>query len=185
MRPRALALIAAAVLVLPGCGDRHLVIKVDVLSYLDDAQRHVSVAALPPGTLPAPVPVVPDVGINLLEGLGDVAEIQSVTLSFGAQVSAGSGSGTGLLRLYLSGEDTDPLTTSPVVDVPIAFAAGAPAVASADVACAPAVAQLFATRRLRLAVVVDSATVAPPGATGVTVTLQRLDAVVIARRKGL
>ena len=185
MRPRALVLVAAAALVLSGCGDRHLVIKVDVLSYLEDAQRHVAIAALPPGTLPAPVPIVPDQSINLLEGLGDVAEVQSVTLSFGAQVSAGSGSGTGLLRLYLSGEDIEPLTTAPVVDVPSAFAAGAPAVANADIACAPEVAQLFATRRLRLAVVVDSATVAPPGATGVTVSLQRLDAIVIAGRKGL
>jgi len=54
MRTRALIVIAAAALALTGCGDHHLVLKVDVLSYLDPALRAVAFGPVP--GVPIPVP---------------------------------------------------------------------------------------------------------------------------------
>jgi hypothetical protein len=183
MRTRALFLVAVAALALAGCGDHRLVLTVDVLSYLEDSQKSVTIGALPAGTLPAPVPIIDDDTINLISGMGDVAEVQSVTLRLGGLISAATGSGSGRLRLYLSDEQTPPLAAVPVLDVPVQFAAGAPDTVSAEAACAPEVAALFMKQKMRMAMVIDSAVVAPPGATGVAMSLQQLEAIVIAGRK--
>ena len=183
MRTRALILVAVAALALAGCGDHNLVLKVDVLSYLEEGDRNVQLGAIPPGTLPAPVPIIPDFTINLISGLSEVAEVRSVTLVLGGQLTAATGSGSGRLRLYLSDENTPPLTALPVLDVPVQFSAGAPGTVSAEAACSKDVAELFMKQKMRLAVVIDSVTVAPPGATDVSMTVQRLDAIVIAGRK--
>jgi hypothetical protein len=108
-----------------------------------------------------------------------------VTLVLGGELTAASGSGSGRLRLYLSGEDTAPLTVQPVLDAPVQFSAGAPGTVSAEAECPQGVAELFMKQRMRLAVVIDSVTVAPPGATDVVMILERLDAIVIAGRKSL
>ncbi len=110
MRTRALILVAVAALALAGCGDHRLVLTVDVLSYLDESQTNVQIGALPAGELPAPVPIVDDHTINLISGLSEVAEVRSVTLVLGGELTAASGSGSGRLRLYLSGEDTARVT---------------------------------------------------------------------------
>ena len=183
MRTPALLLVAIAALGLTGCGDHNLVLRVDVLSYLEDWQRHIVVASVPGGSVPVPVSIVPDTTINLIEGLSGVAKVRSVTISLGGQVTVASGSGSGRFKVYLSDESTDPLTTLPVMDVPVQFSAGSPATVNAEAAGDPAVAELFTRPRLRLAVVIDSAMVAPPGASDLTVTLGRLEAVVIAGRK--
>ena len=183
MRIRAWILVAVAALALAGCGDHRLVLTVDVLSYLDDSQRNVAVGALPEGEQPGPVPIIDDQTINLISGMGDVAEVQSVTLRLEGQITAASGSGSGRLRLYLSDEQTPPLAAVPVLDVPVQFAAGAPDTVSAEAACAPDVAALFLKQKMRMAMVVDSGMVAPPGATGVAMSLQKLEAIVVAGRK--
>ncbi len=185
MRTRALALVALAALALAGCGDHNLIVKVDVFSYLDADMRSVQVDTLPPGSLPAPIALIPDYTINMLSGLNGAAEVRSATLSLGGQLSATSGSGSGRLRLYLSDEFAPPLTTMPVLDEPVTFAAGAPTIVAAEAACAPDVAELFTKQRMRMAVVIDSVVVGAPGARSVLLTLQRLDATVIAGRKPL
>jgi hypothetical protein len=185
MRTRALIVLAVAALALMGCGDHNLVLKVDVLSYLDEADKNVQLGSLPAGTLPAPIPLIPDYAINLVSGLSNAAEVRTVTLALGGQLTADSGSGSGRLRLYLSNDATPPLTTLPVMDVPVSFAAGSPGTVTAETTCAPDVAKLFMNERIRLAVVIDSVTVAAPGATNVVMVLQRLDAIVIAGRKSL
>ncbi len=183
MRTRALILVAVAALALAGCGDHRLVLTVDVLSYLDESQTNVQIGALPAGELPAPVPIVDDHTINLISGMGDVAEVQSVTLRLGGQLGAATGSGSGRLKLYLSDESTPPLTALPVLNAPVQFAAGTPGIISAEAACPPEVAALFLKHKMRMALVIDSAVVAAPGATDVTMTLQQLEAIVIAGRK--
>ena len=185
MRAHVLVPIAIAALTAVGCGNRNLVLSVDVLSYLGPAQRQVSVPFVPAGTLSAPVAVVPDTTIDLIDGLGDVAEARTVTLSFDALATAARGSGSGLLRLYFCGEGVDPATTRPVVEQRLRFEAGISHGVSAEVTCDPSVAELFTKPRLRMAVTLDSASVAAPGATGVSVTLQRLEVVMVAGRKPL
>jgi hypothetical protein len=182
MRTRALIIIAVAALALIGCGAHNLVLKVDVLSYVDPALRIINVGDVPAGSLPAPVPLVSDMTVNLIEGLSDAAKVRSVTLLLGGQVSVASGSGSGRIKIYLSDAETDPLTTQPVMDVPVQFSASAPAVIDAQTAGDPAVAELFTKKGLRLAVVLDNATITS-AVTNMTVTIGKLEAIVIAGRK--
>jgi hypothetical protein len=161
-----------AALALAGCGDHNLVLKVDVLSYLDDSQKTIHVGDVPAGSLPEPVPIVSDMPISLVDGLSDAAQVRSVTFSLGGQVTVESGSGSGKFKLYLSGEGTDPLTTQPVMNVPLTFSAGSPAIVDAETAGS-----------LHLAMVIDSVVIASPGVTNLTVTTSKLEAIVIAGRK--
>jgi len=184
MRTRAFVVLAVAALALAGCGNHNLVAKVDVLSYLDASQRVTYVGDLPEGSLPEPVPVVSDMVINLVDGLGAVTA-HSVTLSLGGQVTVASGSGSSRLKLYLSDESTPPLATVPVMDVPVTFSSAGPAVISAEAACDEAVAELFTHKSLHLAVVLDDVVVASPGVTSMTVTIGKLEAIVLAGRKAI
>jgi len=183
MRTRAFIVIAVAALALAGCGDHNLVLKVDVLSYLDDSQKTIHVGDVPAGSLPEPVAIVSDMPISLVDGLNDAAQVRSVTLSLGGQVTVESGSGSGRFKLYLSGEGTNPLTTQPVMNVPLTFSAGSPAIVNAETAGSLAVAELFTQKNLHLAMVIDSVVIASPGVTNLTVTTSKLEAVVIAGRK--
>jgi hypothetical protein len=181
MRTRAFIVIAVAALALAGCGNHKLVLKVDVLSYLDDSQKSIIVGDVPAGSLPEPVPIVSDMTISLIDGLSGATEVQSATLSLGGQVTVASGSGSGKFKLYLSDEGTAPLTTQPVMNVPVTFSAGGPAIIS-ETAGNLAMAELFTQKKLRLAAVIDSVTIASP-VTRLTVTISKLEAIVIAGRK--
>jgi hypothetical protein len=183
MRTRAFIVIAVAALALAGCGNHNLVLKVDVLSYLSAAQKNIAVGDVPEGSLTEPVPIVPDMPINLVDGLNDAAKVRSVSLSLGGHVAVESGSGSGKFKLYMSGEGVDPLTTTPVMDVPVTFSPGLPGIVAVETAGSLAVAELFTQKNLHLAMVLDSVVIASPGVTQMTVTLTKLDAVVIAGRK--
>jgi hypothetical protein len=182
MRTRAFIVIAVAALALAGCGKHNLVLKVDVLSYLDDSQRSFSVEAVPAVGELGTIPIVSDMTIRLIEGLDHAAEARSATLSLGGQVSVDSGSGSGRFRLYLSDGDTPPLDSAPVMDVPVTFAAGAPAIINAETAGSPEVARLFTHKDLHLAMALDSVTIVS-SVTHMTVTIGKFEVIVLAGRK--
>jgi hypothetical protein len=190
MRTRAFIVIAVAALALAGCGNHNLVLKVDVLSYLDDSQKTFNVATVPAvGAIPVPIPIVEDMPISLIEGLDEAAKVKSVTLSLGAGVTVASGSGSGKFKLYLSDENTAPLTTAPVMNVLVPFSAGAPGIVDATFPGADVdpdeqlrVAELFTHKNLRLAVVLDEVTITV-AVTDMTVAISKFEAIVLAGRK--
>ena len=182
MRTRAFIVIAVAALALAGCGDHNLVLKVDILSYLDASQKTFNVAVIPATGEVGTVPIVSDMTISLLDGLNDAAKVRSAALSLGGQVTVESGSGSGKFKLYLSGEGTEPLSTTPVMNVPVTFTAGEPAIIHAETAGSLAVAELFTQKNLHLAMVLDSVTIVST-VTNMNVTLSKLEAVVLAGRK--
>jgi hypothetical protein len=179
MRTRALVIVAAAALALAGCGKHNLVLKVDVLSYLDPAQRTFTVATVPAVGVEGEIPVL-DMPINLVEGLDEVAEVKSVTLALAGGVSVSAGAGSARLKLYLS----EPGTTSstPVMDVPLAFSAGSPAVIDATTDGGAEVARLFTQKSLQLRVVLENVNITST-VSDMTVTIGKLDAIVISGRK--
>jgi hypothetical protein len=184
MRTRAFIVIAVTALALAGCGNHNLVLNVDLLSYLDASQRTFHVAEIPVVGEVGAIPIVSDMPISLLEGLNDAAQVKSVTFSLGGRVTVESGSGSGKFKLYLSGEGTDPLTQAPVMNVPVTFSAGEPAIIDATTAGSLAVAELFTQKNLHLAMVLDSVTIVSP-VTNLTVILEKFDAIVIAGRKAI
>jgi hypothetical protein len=190
MRTRAFIVIAVAALALAGCGNHNLVLKVDVLTYLDAAQKTFTVETVPAvGDIPIPIPIIEDLPISLIEGLDDAAKVKSVTLSLGAGVTVASGSGSGRFKLYLSDENTDPLTTTPVMNELVTFSAVAPGIVDATFPDANVdsdeqlrVAELFTHKNLRLAVVLDEVTITTT-VTDMTVTITKFEVVVLAGRK--
>ena len=179
MRTRALVVIAVAALALVGCGKHNLVLKVDVLSYLDASQRTFEVATVPAVGVEGEIPIL-DMPINLIEGLDKAAEVRSVTLSLAGGVSVEGGSGDGHFKLYLSEVGTT--SSTPVMDVPVTFSAGSPAVIDVTTAGSAEVARLFAQKSLQLTVVLDHVHITST-VTNMRVAITKFDAIVISGRK--
>jgi hypothetical protein len=115
---RASALVLLTSLLLGGCGDRSLILTVDVLSFLDpgDVSQGYSV----PGGMPAASMDVASESVNLLPGIEDVTEIASATLSLAASFDNQTGAASGTLLVYITPADlSDPFSAPPVASVPV------------------------------------------------------------------
>ena len=124
MRPRSdrthSALLALGVFIaaaaLAGCGDKNLILRVDLLSFLSASERQAHYGPIPPAISDS-FDVVSSRRLNLLPGLEDVTQVTDVQLEVGAVVNNLTGSGTGRIAVYLSPDGTDPFTTdtSPII----------------------------------------------------------------------
>lgn len=180
MRTRAFIVIAAAALALAGCGNHNLVLKVDVLSYLEPEQRTLHVPALPEGGLPGQqIPVV-DQPVQLIDGLDEATTVRSAALSLVGNVTVAAGAGSARLRIYLGEVGSTP--TTPVIDAPVTFTADSLVIVSAAADASPDVARLFTRKDLQLKVTLDDVAVTS-AVSDLVVTIRRLDAVVVAGRK--
>jgi len=187
MRMRRILLLATAAGMLAGCGDRNLVLKVDVLSFASPASRAKDfgpIPAIPGGFATGEIPVVDDQHVSLLQGLSDAVNIKSVTLSFGALAIDFDGAGEDTVRIYMSGELTDPRTTVPVLTQAITLTPGQTDTLSAVLGDDPRVIQLFKDKLLRLSV--TTALRGPSSGNDLSGRLQftAIDGVVIAGSKG-
>jgi len=186
MRTRALVVIAVAALALAGCGDRNLVLKVDVLSYLDPALRAVVIGPVP-ATSPAFVSgeqaIVDDQSIQFLEGLKSVADVQAVSIELSAFAHDSTGSGSDTLRIYASDEDTHPLATPPVVEVVVNLAAGQDTTLDVTLPADLRVAELFVQRQMRLSVTTSLRGPESGDPLNGRIELRTIEAIVIAGRK--
>jgi hypothetical protein len=115
---RAAALLLLIPVLIAGCGDRSLILTVDVLSFLDpgDVSQGYSV----PGGMPAASMEVASESVNLLPGVEDVTEIASATLNLAASFDNQTGDASGTLDIYITSADsTDPYSAPPIASVPI------------------------------------------------------------------
>ena len=172
-----------------GCGDRNVVLKVDLASHLNASDKHYvlpSVPVTPGGLVVGEQPLVADQHVNMLGGMGDAIVVRDVRLTLTTIANATSGSGTATVRVYASDEATNPATTSPVVTQDLSFTAGVPDTVSSSFLDNARMTSLFAQKALRLRI---TASLHGPS-TGVDplqgdLTIHRLDAVVVAGRKRL
>ena len=108
---------------LAGCGNRNLILTVDILSFLDPASKVVNY------NIPVPIPsdtveVFSD-SLNLLQGVSDVTRAVAASLDIAASFDNTTGAATGNLLLYIAAADSsDPFTTTPIADVPFTLLAG-------------------------------------------------------------
>jgi hypothetical protein len=183
MNLRRLVLCCGLAAMLAGCGNHRLVLRVDVLSFLSPAQAGQTFGPLPPSPFPVTSVLVNDLDVNLLEGLSGAAVVQSVTITTRATFTDLTGSGADTLRVYLSDENTDPLTTPAALVLPVTLSPGVSDTVTATLGDDPRVADLFTKKRMRMSI---TTTLRPP-ASGPALTGSRrllaLDAVAIARRK--
>jgi hypothetical protein len=157
MRMRSIPLpaaLAALVLLLAGCGGHNVIVKVDILSFMDPSSRQQSFGPIPaaPGGLASGETRLLDQNFNLVQGLSDAVNIQSVSVDVGGTVNTFTGSGEDTVRVYLSDPATDPLTTPPVIVQALALTSGTVTPLTATLADDPRVNGLFAARQIRVGV---------------------------------
>src|SRR5258705_10565626 len=122
MRRRAAWLLLLPLL-LGGCGDRSLILTVDVLSFLSPSD--VSQSYSIPGGFSADTEDVGSESDNLLPGVKDVTEVVSATLKIGASFDNQTGTASGTLLIYIASADsTDPFTTTPIASLPFSLTPG-------------------------------------------------------------
>ncbi len=180
----ALAALAAAAL-LASCGDHALVLRVDVLSYMDSTLTQQSFGPLPaaPGGLASgEVALVSDQEVNLLDGLSNVADVQSVSMFVSTITHTTSGSGTDTIRVYMSDPNTPPRSTPPVLVRVMNLVAGAADTVATSFDGDQRVAQLFAERKFRLEVTTSLRGPTAGASLAGDVSINALDAVVVAKR---
>ena len=179
---RASAFLLFAPLLLCGCGDRSLILTVDVLSFLQPSD--VSQSYNVPGGVPATSIDLASQNVNLLPGVEDVTEIASATLHLEASFDNTTGTASDTLLIYIASADsTDPFSTVPIASVPVALTPGNVTNVSTDVtsdALAAALVQESAKIGVRLTF--DSTSTPPLQMVAGTETLTQIRAIVITKK---
>lgn len=186
MPMRRILLLAAALLV-AGCGDHNLILKVDVLSFISPADRQQAlgpIPAIPGGLVTGEVPVIDDQHVSLLQGVSDAAKLTSVTLTLGGLAVDSTGAGEDTVRIYMSDAQTVPTTTTPILTVPVVLTPGATDTLSAVLADDPRVLALFSSRQIRLSVTTSLRGPSSGSDLNGRFVMSELDAVVVAGYKG-
>jgi hypothetical protein len=149
----ALALIPlGAVLVLAGCGDKNLILTVDILSFLSPAETSGHYGPIPAGTS-GTTTIIANKTINLLPGLHDITAVNSVQIDVSGVFANATGTGNGSCQIYLSPEGTDPFVadTTPIV-VPVTFNGASSDTVSISVAGDSELAELFVGEKAQLGI---------------------------------
>ena len=146
---RRLIPIALLLPLLAGCGNRNMILTVDILSFLDPSSRVVNY------NIPVPVPsdtveVFSD-SLNLLQGVGDVTRVASASLDVAASFDNTSGSANGSFLIYFAAADSaGPFTTTPIATIPFQLLAGQITNVSAHIDASPALAEVLTHDRAKV-----------------------------------
>lgn len=179
---RAAILLLVAPLALAGCGDRSLILTVDVLSFLDPSS--VSQSYNVPGGVPSTTMDLASESVNLLPGVSDVTEIATATLHVEASFDNTSGTATGTLLLYIASADsTDPFSTAPIASIPVSLTPGNVTTISTDVTSAELAAALVQpSARVGVRLTFDSTATPPLQQVNGSETLTQIRATVITKK---
>lgn len=186
MRARRWMALGALALLLTSCGDRQLVMNVDVMSWVDPAAVSGSfgpVPAVPGGIATGEQTVLDGMEIPLVNNMGQVASVDMVTFRVSAVVRDSSGSGADTLRLYLSSPWVDPRSTPPVITLPVAMTPGVTDTVEVTTDADARVAQLFVDGKLKMSLTMSVRGPESGEALNGGFRLNKLDATVIASRK--
>jgi len=170
-------------LLLSGCGDRSLILTVDVLSFLSPSD--VSQGYSVPGGMPSTTMDVASESVNLLPGVEDVTEVASATLKIGASFDNQTGTASGTLLIYIATADsTDPFTTTPIASLPVSITPGNVTNVSTEVSSLElAQAMVHESARVGIRINFDSTSTPPLQFVSGTETITQLLATVITKKK--
>lgn len=186
MRLRILIFVATLAAVLIGCGNRSLMLSVDMASYMNPAEKDISFGPVPVlsgGLVTGEQALVPNMNVNMLSSMNNVVDVKNVELTLTSIASASTGSGTDTLRIYMSDAATDPLTTVPVIVQVLNFAAGVDDTVQSTTGNDARIAALFTNKSLRMSVTTSLRGPASGDSLNGRLRIHGLDAVVIAGRQ--
>ena len=177
------AWLLALPLLLGGCGDRSLILTVDVLSFLSPAD--VSQSYSVPGGIPSTTVDVASESVSLLPGVEDVTEVSSATLKIAASFDNQTGTASGTVLIYIASADsTDPFTTTPIASLPVTLTPGNVTNVSTEVSSIQlAQALVHASARVGIRINFDSTATPPLQFVTGTETITQLLATVITKKK--
>ena len=129
--------LAVVLLMLPlfaaGCGDRSLILTVDILSFLDPADVTRDYGPIPGGLSNVNVDVASE-EVSLLQGIEDVTEVSSAKLEIGASFDNATGTADAAFRIYITpAESADVFSTPPIADIPVSLTPGTVTTVSTEV----------------------------------------------------
>jgi len=165
-----------------GCGDRSLILTVDVLSFLDPADVSQAYGPIPGGLSGVTVDVASE-EVSLLQGIEDVTQVSSAKLAIGASFDNTTGTASASFRIYITpAESADVFSTVPIADVPVSLTPGAVTNVSTEVS-SDALAQALVQDKAKIGVRITFDTTAS-GVTPVqgTETITLLRATVITKK---
>jgi hypothetical protein len=175
-----------AIVMLPalvaGCGDRNLILTVDILSFLDPSAKTTAYGPIPPGLPSTSVDVVSD-SLNLLQGIGDVTRVVTASLRIGASFDNQTGSANGNFLLYIApGDSADPFTTPPIASIPVSLLPGQVTNVNTEVSSSPALAAALTQDRAKFGLRLTFDTSGSAGFVQGTETLTELKAIVVTKK---
>jgi len=179
---RWLMLLLAVPLLVAGCGDRSLILTVDILSFLDPADVSQSYGPIP-GGLPLTTVDVDSREVSLLPGVQDVTEVSSAKLDIGASFDNTTGSAAARLLVYITSADSaDVFSSAPIADVPVTLTPANVTNVSTEITSDALAAALVQDKvKIGLRIAFDTSASATPVTGTETITLLR--ATVITKKK--
>jgi len=166
-----------------GCGDRSLILTVNILSFLDPSD--VTAPYSVPGGVPSATVDLVDQTVNLLQGVEDVTDIASATLDIAATFDNQTGTGTGTLSFYAVPSDTaSPFLSAPIVSIPISLTPATITNVSTRVT-SDALAEALVSDRARIGVRIslDTSATLPTNFVAGTYTITQLLATVVTKKQ--
>jgi hypothetical protein len=164
-----------------GCGDKALILRVDLLSFLSASEKSAHYGPIPGGVSDSVV-VTPSRAINLLPGIRDITSVSDVAIDAAGTFANTTGSGTGTVKIYVSAEGTDPFTadTTPIV-IPVTLAPATTDTVSVTISGDSQLADLFLGDKAQLGMRVTLDSAVGPALEG-DFTLITLRAIVTAKQ---
>lgn len=182
MRRLALLVMLPAIGLWAGCGDRSLILTVDVLSFLDPADVSQAYGPIPAG-LPSMSADVASEEVSLLPGVEDVTEISSATLQIGASFDNSTGSANARFQVFITSADSaDVFSSTPIADVPVTVTPATITNVSTEVT-STALAQAIVQDRVKIGVRITFDTTGSLAPVQGTETITLLRATVITKKK--
>lgn len=177
-----LGLIAMLPLVAAGCGDRSLILTVDVLSFLDPADVSRSYGPIPGGLSSVTADVASE-EVSLLPGVEDVTDIASASLQIGASFDNSTGTASAHLLIFITSADSaDVFSSTPIADVPVSVTPSAVTNVSTEIS-SDALAQAMVQDKVKIGVRISFDTTASAVPVQGTETITKLLATVITKKQ--
>jgi hypothetical protein len=165
-----------------GCGDKSLTLHVDILSFLDSTvvtQTYGDDPVIPPG-VPVTIAIDPQ-RVNLSEGIGDITDIESVSLRISSEFVNETGAADVQFRVFITDTLSNPYAATPYINETIHLEPATTDTLHADIEGDETLGELFTAEAVQVGL--EMRFLAAPGdnVTG-TEHLIRFNATVVARR---